>query len=291
MIHSFSVNTSGLDIRLSVTCGQVFRWKVLSEGSLFGVDGPNWWHVQPNETSATVEGTGDAVDFRRFFRMDEDWPAAEATVREQCPELAPYMDGLPGLRLLQPSDPVEETFCFLCTSNNHLSRIHAMVDKLASYGPSIAEYEGTVYHQFPAVERIAQIDEADLREKGFGYRGKTIPLAAQQIVERGGSDWLQSLKRRPYSEARQELLHLHGVGPKLADCICLFALGHTEAVPVDTHIWQAACRLWFPEFVGTNLTAKKYALITESLQSRLGPLAGWAHQFLFYENLLNWRAR
>lgn len=39
-----------------------------------------------------------------------------------------------------------------------------------------------------------------------------------------------------YDTAKKELLKLYGVGVKVADCICLFALHHTEAFPRDTHI-------------------------------------------------------
>jgi N-glycosylase/DNA lyase len=39
-----------------------------------------------------------------------------------------------------------------------------------------------------------------------------------------------------YSAAKGELLKLFGVGGKVADCVCLFALHHLEAFPVDTHI-------------------------------------------------------
>ena len=42
-----------------------------------------------------------------------------------------------------------------------------------------------------------------------------------------------------YKKAKEELLKLFGVGVKVADCICLFALHHLQAFPVDTHIHQA----------------------------------------------------
>ncbi len=41
-----------------------------------------------------------------------------------------------------------------------------------------------------------------------------------------------------YKDAREELMKLSGVGGKVADCICLFALHQMDAFPVDTHIRQ-----------------------------------------------------
>ncbi len=41
--------------------------------------------------------------------------------------------------------------------------------------------------------------------------------------------------REGYRRAHEELLALQGVGPKVADCVCLMGLGWGEAVPVDTH--------------------------------------------------------
>ena len=39
-----------------------------------------------------------------------------------------------------------------------------------------------------------------------------------------------------YGRAKEELIKLPGIGGKVADCICLFALHHMDAFPVDTHI-------------------------------------------------------
>ena len=41
---------------------------------------------------------------------------------------------------------------------------------------------------------------------------------------------------RPEQLEEPELLKLCGVGVKVAECICLFALHHIDAFPVDTHI-------------------------------------------------------
>jgi N-glycosylase/DNA lyase len=285
------IDPAQLDVRLSVFCGQVFRWRELGDGRLVGVEGNHWWLVEQNDSTITAEGNGDLAKWNRYFRSDEDWLLYGNEVRRRAPELGPFMDALPGLRLLRPSDSVEEAFSFLCTSNNHLKRITTMVETLASYGPFMVEVQGQRLHRFPSVERIAEIPEAELRSKGFGYRGATIPVAARQIVERGGLAWLEGLKDVRYEEAHASLLELSGVGPKLADCLCLFALGHDEAVPVDTHVWQASTNLYFPDLAGTTLTESRYRQVGDHFRKRLGKLAGWAHQFLFYENLLNWRRR
>ncbi len=41
-----------------------------------------------------------------------------------------------------------------------------------------------------------------------------------------------------YPEAHTALRAVKGVGPKVADCICLFGLHHVDAFPVDTHVKQ-----------------------------------------------------
>jgi len=47
------------------------------------------------------------------------------------------------------------------------------------------------------------------------------------------------IERMLYRKAGEDLLKLFGVVEKVADCICLFALHHLQAFPVDTHIRQA----------------------------------------------------
>ena len=73
-----------------------------------------------------------------------------------------------------------------------------------------------------------------LKECNLGYRSKYVVRTAKSIAE--GQVSLEDIKSLPYRKARGELLKLYGIGEKVADCICLFALHHIEAFPVDTHI-------------------------------------------------------
>ncbi len=77
----------------------------------------------------------------------------------------------------------------------------------------------------------------------LGYRSKYVVRSARRILS--GEVDLEALRVMPYPQAKEELLKLYGIGVKVADCICLFALHHLEAFPVDTHIKQV-CDKHYP---------------------------------------------
>ncbi|MGN6031521.1 MAG: endonuclease III domain-containing protein [Thermomicrobiales bacterium] len=64
----------------------------------------------------------------------------------------------------------------------------------------------------------------------------------EEIRERTGSFDLGFLAGMPLGEAKAWLTSLHGVGPKTAACVLLFALGR-PAQPVDTHVHRLALRI------------------------------------------------
>ena len=71
----------------------------------------------------------------------------------------------------------------------------------------------------------------------MGYRARYIVETTRSILE--GEVSLEKLyQMKYYRRARKELMKLSGVGEKVADCICLFALHHMDAFPIDTHIRQ-----------------------------------------------------
>jgi N-glycosylase/DNA lyase len=88
------------------------------------------------------------------------------------------------------------------------------------------------------------------------------------------------------------LLQLQGVGPKVADCVCLMGLGWGEAVPVDTHVWQIAQRDYkFGKGKHKSLTKATYDAVGDHFRQLWGKEAGWAHSVLFAADLKTFSER
>jgi N-glycosylase/DNA lyase len=165
-----------------------------------------------------------------------------------------------------------------------MSRIIKMTAYLASMGKEAAPG----HFAFPTLETIAELEESELRANGFGYRGATIPKVARALLNHG-DDWLASLQKGAYEDARTALMALPGIGPKLADCICLFGLHFDAAVPIDTHVWKV-CGDWFlPMEQGRPLTRLLYESSRMRFAETFGNFAGWAQQYVFYDEFLSYR--
>ncbi|KAG8127884.1 hypothetical protein E2320_014777 [Naja naja] len=122
----------------------------------------------------------------------------------------------PGVRVLR-QDPVECLFSFICTSNNHLSRITNMIQHLCqTFGRRLCQLDTKTYHAFPSLQAMAGADtEARLRDLGFGYRARFISESARAVMKTlGGAAGLQQLRTVPYEQARHALCTLPGVGVK-----------------------------------------------------------------------------
>ena len=211
------------------------------------------------------------------------------------------------MRILK-QDAWEALVGFICSSNNNIIRISQMMEKLClHYGPLIGYLDSKPYYDMPQPSALTKPGvEAHLRQLGFGYRAKYLHQTAL-IVESQDDGWLDSLRnpespafgatasdagemlpggREGYRKAHERLLSLQGVGPKVADCVCLMGLGWGEAVPVDTHVWQIAQRDYkFGKGKHSSLTKDTYDAVGNKFRALWGKEAGWAHSVLFTADL------
>ncbi|RPA96148.1 DNA glycosylase [Choiromyces venosus 120613-1] len=295
--HKLPLTLSELCLSSVLRCGQSFRWKASNPGEwtcalngriLMLRQDESHLHYRVIFPAGTVSKKDDTVELiRDYFNLDinltklyEGWGAADAHFLKKAVRFA-------GIRMLR-QDPWENLVSFICSSNNNILRISQMVDKLCTtFGPKLGEVDGHTYHDFPPPGALmGDGTEQTLRELGFGYRAKYISTTARMIAQDRPVGWLDGLRKVDYRDAHEALLELSGVGPKVADCVCLMSLDKTEAVPVDTHVWQIAQRDYgFGRGKHKSLTKATYEAIGDHFRKLWGQEAGWAHSVLFTADL------
>ncbi|XP_059143525.1 N-glycosylase/DNA lyase-like [Physella acuta] len=222
-----------------------------------------------------------------YFQLDVDLEELYQHWSLKDPNFQKVAAAFTGIRILR-QDPTENLLSFVCSSNNHISRISSMVEKLClHYGNFISKVDNIDYYTFPEFSCLCGDDvEAKLRQLGFGYRAKFIASIARNITQEKPAQWLESLRWKSYSEAKAELMTLLGVGAKVADCVCLMSLDKPGALPVDTHVWQITRKNYMAKLqTAKSLTDKLYREIGDFYRSLWGPYAGWAHSVLFTADL------
>lgn len=222
--------------------GQCFRMNRLDNG---------FTEVIANDRYLLVSQDGDEVTFycdnseyeeiwKRYFDIDNGTDYTKIIESIDTDDLylknaAVYGDGI---RILN-QNLFEMIISFIISQRNNIKRIKGCISKLCEKYGQKKEYispDGNVviYYDFPTPDVLAKAEIEDLKKLGVGYRDVYIKKAAEDIV--AGVFDLDAIKSMDYDTAKKELLKIYGVGNKVADCICLFALHHIDAFPMDTHM-------------------------------------------------------
>lgn len=258
-----------LDLGQTLGCGQTFRWEEL---------GPNAWRGPIGDSLVTLRMEGewlraesipDVPDLRRrvfeYLRVGDD---TERIMRElsRDPVMARGVESVSGLRLVK-MDEWECLASYILATFTNIERISRMIRRLSSrYGEPITRDVRT----FPSVDRLAEAPVRELRALGLGYRAEYLAETCEAMDE----GRLEKMRRMSDDELREELLTLRGVGDKVADCVSLFGFGRLRAFPIDVWMKRALQRLYGE--------AGSYRHLREFAAERFGPHAGYAQEYLFY---------
>jgi N-glycosylase/DNA lyase len=280
------------DLEATLSSGQSFRW-VHFRGAWEGVVDRHWLRLHQTERGIIGERWGQKPEWaavETYLRLDDDYPAILSTFPPD-PPLQTAVRACRGLRLLR-QPPWECLAGFLCSSTKQIVQIQQIMAALCErYGdlvelpdePSGRDIDtdrsrsepSRISRAFPCPERIAALKESDLRACKLGFRAPNVLEAARRVAD-GRLD-LVALKAVSLDEARAVLMQLPGIGPKIADCVLLYAYGFPKAFPVDVWVARALQELYFPERPNMKLPE----LLSFS-ERHFGPQAGYAQQFLFH---------
>lgn len=248
--------------------GQCFRMNELSDGTYEVIAFGKYLKVRQNDTE--IEFICEEDEFKNiwtsYFDLETDYGKIIKSIDKEDEYLISAAKRGEGIRILR-QDLWEMIISFIISQRNNIKRIRKCIAGLSEeFGEKKIAIDGTVYYDFPTARALAKADIRDINAHSVGYRDVYIKRAAEEVYY--GNFDLQKLYSLNYEEAKDMLLTLHGVGEKVANCICLFALHHVDAFPKDTHIIQVLDREYkngfpFSKYEGYAGILQQYMFFSE----------------------------
>ena len=271
-----SQNVTDFSLKYTLESGQSFRWERV-DNAYYGVVEGRILKISQEGTILRVESSAaeNETDFVRHLRhyldIVRDVPKILAGVNKDA-YMHRAIGRLWGMRILN-QELWETIASFILSQNNNVPRIRGIIRRLSERFSERLTLAGYVAYSFPSPDVLATATEAELLACGTGYRSNYLRDTAQAIVS--GDLSLTSLQQMPYTEAKQELMRRNGIGEKVADCICLFSLGHLMALPID--VWIK--RIFETLYLRRRATHRE---IREFAHTYFGDSVGYAQQYLFH---------
>jgi N-glycosylase/DNA lyase len=261
----------------TLACGQVFRWDKSPDGWWSGVAGNKVLKIRQDSDRLTYAGA-PASFIRDYFSLDTDLGEVLTSI-DTDPFIHACIRKNRGLRLVRQS-PWECTVSYICSTNSNIPTIRRRIASIAVRCGRAIESEGKRYYTFPDPQAISCVGHDGLTECRLGYRQPYVSGTSGLVTDEKA--WERRIRKLPYEEARRELMKLHGVGPKAADCILLFAFQKYEAFPVDVWIRRIMQEHYLPELkTGAPLTGREYDMIRRFAREHFGKHCGWAQEYLY----------
>jgi len=256
----------------TIGCGQTFSWIREGEGYI-NADVGQVVYVEQHGNKLHYETSDRNIDLRKLFRLDDpllqiqDEIAKDKIMKES-------IAFAPGLRLVS-----DEFFpcliSFLLSIQSNIPRMHGCIHSLRQkYGP-VYEFHEKTFYGFPSPAQLSVASAKDLKNLMFGWRSSFIVKTTASILSREVDP--QELGKLDYAEAHRRLKALHGVGDKVADCVCLFSLGHLNAFPIDVWI-EKVINQHYDIFKASGKTYSKRSL---AAREYFGRYAGYAQEYLY----------
>ena len=212
-----------------------------------------------------------------YFDLNRNYEEIKMQLSEIDKYLKESVEYGKGIRILN-QDLWETIMSFIISANNNIPRIKGIIERISEkYGDEI-EWNEKKYYTFPTPEQLKDATVEDFRNLGTGFRDIRLYETTRMILDRKVN--LNQMSNYDTITAREELLTLSGVGPKVADCILLFStLKRFDVFPIDVWVRRVMNELYIKNNDENKVSKKEIMRIANQ---KFGNVQGLAQQYLFY---------
>ena len=273
-------NQESFELKDIFECGQCFRWNEQNDKSYIGVIKNGVLSVKKDDEKIIFCGMlnrniKNIVE--EYFDLNRNYDEIKDKLSHIDQYLKNSIEYGSGIRILN-QDLWETIISFIISANNNIPRIKGIIEKISKkYGNEI-EWNGKKYYTFPNAEQLKNVSVQDFRDLGTGFRDIRLFETTHLILDKKVD--LEKMHTEDTLTAREKLLTLSGVGPKVADCILLFStLKRFDVFPIDVWVRRVMNELYIKNEDETKVSKKE---IMKIANEKFGALEGIAQQYLFY---------
>jgi N-glycosylase/DNA lyase len=275
------ISAPEFDLAMTLNSGQVFHWQRIGDGFVGAIDDSSVYIEQRGEFLKVRDGEAARSPRLLLPRIVARYFALDHPLAEICDSFPkdPVMNAARtfchGLRIIrQPKWECLATF--ICSSMKQVAHIRQISVALRKRFGERRRIGDQLVYTFVSPQRLAQASEKELLECKLGYRAKNLH-ATSRLVSSGQAD-LEAWSALSDAELRKQLCALPGVGPKIANCVMLFAYERLRAFPIDVWIERVLRQHYFSR--RRKMSAQRLRQFSETY---FGEHGGYAQQYLFHQ--------
>jgi len=264
------IKIKDFSLKHTMESGQFFLYEKKDDDFYYIIQNDNIFKIKQENNTLFYKGTKNINKefITHFFSLDEDLQEQTKTFEDKI--LTTALEKYWGLRHIK-QDLWQCMIGFVCSSRSSIPKIQNNLKLISQTFGTKIEFDGKTFHTFPTYNQINNLEK--LNQCKTGYRTRFIYSICHKLQK---NDNLIQIKQENYENSKKLLLEFLGIGEKVADCICLFALNHKESFPIDTWIHQIIKQLYLNK---EETTIKE---INKFIQTQFKKNKGLAQQYLFH---------
>ena len=266
------IEVDDFNLRDTVTCGQIFRYEELNDGSFIIVLKDRIIKIKQEKNKLIVKSSNnDNLEnvIRDYFDLNNYYKKINDYIIERDINNKLIIDSSVGLKIIN-EPKFEVIISYILSSNNRVSQIKKALDNISKrYGRQIT-FEDNNYYLFPSLEEISDCKIEELRELKTGFRDKYIYEFINKV--KNNEFDIDKINNMDSETAINYLKTLNGVGEKVASCILLFGFHRFDVFPIDT---------WVKKYMKEKYGVDDVKIIKKIMKEKYNEYSGIAIQYAF----------
>ena len=264
------IKKNNINLYDTITCGQIFRYKVLDNGYIIIlsdrvvklVEDGNYILIYSNNEINLEE------IITRYLDLNTDYEYINKLLIKNDPSLKVIIDKCNGFKIVN-SPYFETIISYMISANNNVRNIQNSLNLMSEkYGKSVI-FEGNTYYLFPKLEDFKKLSIEDYKNLKLGFRCENIYNFIQKIT----NEDINNINNLSTEDALRYLTSYKGIGLKIASCILLFGYKRFDVFPIDT---------WVKKYMSETYNLSNTKKIEEYTRLNYGKYSGLVIQYMFH---------